>query len=80
MSLNALEPTVTTILLIILSIFLPPLAVAITSGLKPKLHPFFMNLTLYLAATGFAVAGHPSSAAFIFFSIVHAIWVVCTAD
>jgi len=70
----------TTLLLIILSIFFPPLAVAIKGGRKPKLLPFFINLCFVLFAGASAIAGYPFTLLFILIAIAHAIWVVCTAD
>ena len=70
----------TTLLLIILAIFLPPLAVAIKGDSRPMLLSFIINLSFYLFAMVFAVAGHPLSALFILLSIAHAIWVICTTE
>ncbi len=63
-----------TILLILLAIFLPPLAVAIKDGVRLQ---FCVNLALYLFAIALAISGNPP---FTLFAIAHAIWVVCTAD
>lgn len=70
----------TTILLIILSIFFPPLAIAIKGGRKPKLLPFFINLSFVLFAGASAIAGFPFTLLFILIAIAHAIWVICATE
>ena len=70
----------TTLLLILLAFIFPPLAIAIKGGHKPKLLPFFINLSFVLFAGASAIAGFPLTLLFILIAIAHAIWVVCTAD
>jgi len=65
---------VTTLLLIIIAIFLPPLAVAIKDGVRLQ---FCVNLALYIFIIALAIAGNPL---FGIIPLAHAIWVVCTAD